>query len=151
PWLYDHLNFFKTFIPVDEKDTLMEPPLRDNEWYIAELLKRAKIQKNVGILLYGSRRISKSTNMASICEWKALIISGISTAITSGSSGDLEELTHKIRTSMDNKVPAFFLYTHKQEWGGGTVNLGLKWDASSLIEHSRHTIKNLDSGAKSST
>lgn len=151
PWLYYHLNFFKTFIPVNAKDELMTPPLRDNEWYIAELLKEAEEKKNVGILLYGSRRISKSTDMASICEWKALIMGGISTAITSGSDGDLAELTHKIRTSMENKVPAFQLHTHKQEWSGGTVNLGLKWDSSTLIEHSRHTIKNLNGGAKSST
>lgn len=151
PWLYYHLNFFKTYIPVNAQDELMVPPLRDNEWYLAELLKEAERRKNRGILLYGSRRISKSTNMASICEWKALIKSGISTAITSGDKGDLSELTHKIRTSMENKVPAFQLYTHKQEWDGGTVNLGLKWDASTLIEHSRHTIKNLDGGAKSST
>ena len=151
PWLYYHLNFFKTFIPVNAEDVLMVPPLRDNEWYIAELLKEAERRKDRGILLYGSRRISKSTDMASVCEWKALVRSGISTAITSGDKGDLSELTHKIRTSMENKVPAFQLHTHKQEWDGGTVNLGLKWDSSTLIEHSRHTIKNLDGGAKSST
>jgi hypothetical protein len=151
PWLYYHLNYFKTYIPINAKDVLSTPPLRDNEWYIAELLKEAERKKNVGILLYGSRRISKSTNMASICEWKALIMDGISTAITSGSDGDLAELTHKIKTSMKYKVPAFQLPLQKQEWAGGTVELGLKVDQQTLIEHSRHTIKNLNSGAKSAS
>jgi hypothetical protein len=46
PWLYFHLNIFKTYIPVahenkftgriENKDILMHPPLRDNEWYVIQ-------------------------------------------------------------------------------------------------------------------
>lgn len=151
PWLYYHLNFYKTPIPINGLEDIMNPSFRDNEYYIAEILKEAEAKKNVGILLYGSRRIGKSVGMSSICEWKALIKDNASTAITSGSAGDLAELTHKINTSMKFKVPAFQLLIQKQEWDGGTVELGLKWDASTLIEHSRHTIKNLSGGAKTST
>ena len=152
PWLYYHLNYFKTPIPqADGKESVVTPMFRDNEHYIAELLKKAEEKKNRGVLLYGSRRIAKSTDMASVCEWKALVKDNASTAITSGSAGDLAELAHKIKTSMKFKVPAFKLPIQKQEWDGGTVELGLKWDASTLLEHSRHTIKNLSSGATSST
>ena len=152
PWLYYHLNFYKTPIPQKNgKEDVVNPSFRDTEQYFAELLKKCDEVKNRGILLYGSRRIGKSVMMSSICEWKALIKDNASTAITSGSAGDLAELTHKIRTSMKFKVPAFQLPIQKQDWDGGTVELGLKWDSSTLIEHSRHTIKNLSGGADSST
>lgn len=152
PWLYYHLNFYKTPIPQkDGTEPIINPTFRDTEQYFSELLKKCEEVKNRGILLYGSRRIGKSVIMSSICEWKALIKDNASTAITSGSAGDLAELTHKIKTSMKFKVPAFQLPIQKQEWDGGTVELGLKWDASTLIEHSRHTIKNLSGGATTST
>ena len=60
PWLYFHLNFFKTAIPVDGKVPIINPPLRDNELYFSELIKAREVLKNVGILIYGSRRISKA-------------------------------------------------------------------------------------------
>jgi len=152
PWLYYHLNFYKTPIPQKNGDEdIMNPSFRDTEQYFAELLKKCDEVKNRGVLLYGSRRIGKSVMMSSICDWKALVKDNASTAITSGSAGDLTELTHKMKTSMKFRVPAFQLLIQKQEWDGGTVELGLKWDASTLIEHSRHTIKNLAGGSTSST
>ena len=152
PWLYYHLNFYKTLIPQkDGTEPVINPTFRDNEQYLAELLKKCDEVKNRGILLYGTRRYGKSVTMSSVCEWKALIKDNASTAITSGSAGDLAELTHKMRTSMKFKVPAFQLPVQKQEWDGGIVELGLKWDSSTLIEHSRHTIKNLSGGATTST
>jgi hypothetical protein len=156
PWLYFHLNFFKTPMPSKGGgDKIGNPLLRDNEWYIAEALKSVTKEDGyytkAGVMLYGSRRIAKSTSMASICEWKATIVANVSTAITSGSEGDLGELTHKIRTSMNYQQPAFKLNTQKQEWSGGIVELGLKADSQTPIEHSRHTIKNLVSGAKKAT
>lgn len=156
PWLYYHLNFFKTPIPdKDGGDKIREPDLRDNEWFIAEQLKA--IFKEDGFYtkealnIFGTRRFGKSVGVGSICEWRALIIPNISTAITSGSEGDLSELTHKIKTSMRVKVPAFKIPIQKQEWMGGTVDMGLKSDPSTLLEYSRHTIKNLAGGAKTST
>lgn len=92
-----------------------------------------------------------SVTASSVCEWRALVISNISTAITSGAEGDLSELTHKIKTSMKTKTPAFNLQTQKQEWSGGTVELGLKKDQSTLLEHSRHTIKNMAGGSSAAS
>ena len=154
PWLYYHLNFYNTPMPSDNGEEISNPSLRDNEWYVAECLKKITNDKgrfDAGIFLYGGRRFGKSVIMSSVCDWKALTTDNISTAITSGSEGDLTELTHKIKTSMKHRTYAFQLPAQKAEWDGGTVELGLKLDASTLMEHSRHTIKNLASGAKSST
>lgn len=157
PWLYYHLNFFQTPMPSEKGgEEISQPSLRDNEWFITEQLKAIAVEEGgyytkEGLCFFGSRRVAKSTNMASICEWRALIVANISTAITSGSEGDLEELTHKIKTSMRVKVPAFELQIQKQAWSGGTVELGLKRDQSTLLEHSRHTIKNMASGSKAAS
>lgn len=60
PWLYFHLNYFKTPIPQKNKtESTINPPLRDNEWYMAEMYSRAE-QANKGLVLYGSRRFSKA-------------------------------------------------------------------------------------------
>lgn len=152
PWLYYHLNFYKTPIPISkDEEPIINPSFRDNEWYFAELLKKAEAEHNKGVCLFGSRRFSKSVLMSSVCDWKALVKANATTSITSGSSGDLEDLTSKIKTSMKYKVPAFILHIQKQDWEKGATELGLKVNAQNTIEHSRHTIKNLDSGAKTST
>lgn len=151
PWLYYHLNFYKTPIPqADGSEPIISPYLRDNEWYISELLKKADKKKDRGILLFGSRRFSKSVGMSSICDWKALTKANASTSIKSGSAGDLSELTSKIETSMNYMESAFKMHTPKGDWDKEVI-IGLKPDANNTIIHSRHLIKNLDSGAKSAT
>lgn len=151
PWLYFHLNIYKTPIPqADGSEPVINPYLRDNEWYLAELLKEAERRKDRGILLYGTRRYAKSVTMSSVCDWKALTKSNASTSITSGSAGDLGELIGKIKTSMEYRVPAFKLTAQKQDWEKEVI-MGLKKDSQNHIPHSRHTIKNLDGGATTAT
>lgn len=62
-WLYDHLNYFKTPIG-NQGDEIINPPLRDNEWYWHEILKdaekRAKNLEDAGVFIFGTRRFSKA-------------------------------------------------------------------------------------------
>lgn len=62
-WLYDHLNYFKTPIG-NQNDEILNPPLRDNEWYWHEILKdaekRAKNLEDAGVFIFGTRRFSKA-------------------------------------------------------------------------------------------
>lgn len=92
-----------------------------------------------------------STLMSSYCYWKALTKPNASATITSGSEGDLIDLTHKIKTAMKYIPKAFYLYIQSQEWLGGSVELGLKTTASNLVEYSRFNIKNLAGGTTKST
>jgi hypothetical protein len=146
PWLYFHLNFFKTAIPIDGKIPIINPPLRDNELYFSELLKAREIKKNVGILIYGSRRISKSTNIASIADWKRITLENAVCTISSGSDSDIIDLGNKIKESMSNMVTAFNVPIQKQEWSSGDVDIGIK-DGNILIQQSKYKIKNLEAGA----
>lgn len=60
PWLYYHLNSFKIASAVESDDEPVHPDFRDNEYFFAEMLKEAEEVGNVGLLMYGSRRISKA-------------------------------------------------------------------------------------------
>ena len=152
PWLYFHINFFKTPIPQDDgSEPIINPDFRDNEWLFVEEIKRAEKAGNRGVMLYGSRRLGKSTLMSSYCYWKALTKPNSSATITSGSEGDLIDLTHKIKTAMKYIPKAFYLYIQSQEWLGGSVELGLKTSASNLVEYSRFVIKNLAGGSTKAT
>lgn len=152
PWLYFHINFFKTPIPQDDgTEPIVSPDFRDNEHLFCEEIKRAEKLGDRGVMLYGSRRLGKSTLMASYCYWKALTKPNSSATITSGSEGDLIDLTHKVKTAMKYIPKAFYLYIQSQEWLGGSVELGLKTSQSNLVEYSRFLIKNLAGGTTKST
>jgi hypothetical protein len=150
PWLYFHLNFFKTAIPSGGKILTINPPLRDNELYISELIKEAEAIKDIGILIYGSRRISKSTWVSSIAEWKVLTMKSASSNISSGSEADILDLGNKIKESMSNMVTAFGVPIQKQDWSAGIVEMGLK-DGNTLIKQSNHKLTNLEKGVKSAS
>src|SRR5690606_33289325 len=135
---------YKTPIPQEDKtEPIVTPDLRDNEWYIAELIKKAEEKKNRALNIFGTRRFGKSVTMSSVCDWKATTKANASTSIKSGSSGDLAELTSKIETSMQNMTPAFRIFSPKGDWEK-EVKLGIKTDANTLVEHSKHLIRNLD-------
>jgi len=60
PWLYFHMNFFKTPIPLKNgTEPIIEPFLRDNEWYVAEMFKKAQ-DAGKNIFMFGTRRFAKA-------------------------------------------------------------------------------------------
>ena len=70
PWLYWHLNFFKTDLPMltfegtdrynpMDKTIITQPPLRDNELFFSDMYLRAA-RENVGLFIFGSRRVAKA-------------------------------------------------------------------------------------------
>ena len=59
PWLYWHLNFWKMMIDDGDRRVPGNSHLRDNEWFFAEILKRAE-EENKGIFMFGTRRFGKA-------------------------------------------------------------------------------------------
>ena len=151
PWLYFHLNFFNTPIPEfkDGKflgEIVKLPTLRDNEWYIAEILKRAEDRRDAGILIYGSRRFAKSSIIASYLLWKAMISPNGNISITSGNDKDLGDLTDKMETAMKAMNPAFRIETNKEDWSK-EVEFGLKTKSNRKIKLCDARVMNLDDGS----
>ena len=60
PWLYWHLNIFMLSYGSGDNKKPKNPRFRDNEYFFTEMLKKAEDHGKVGLLMYGSRRISKA-------------------------------------------------------------------------------------------
>jgi len=154
PWMYHHLNIFQTKIPINKnEEVVMNPPLRDNEWFFVENLKTAEDANDRGLLLYGTRRFSKSTIMASYIEWKAKTKANSVATLTGGSESDLIDLLDKVDTSMLYSPHALKLAVQKTDGTrtNGTMHLGLKLTASELLDFSQLQVKNLAAGRKTAT
>lgn len=161
PWLYFHLNFFRTpIVQEDGSEPPVQPDLRDNEWFFAENLKACISEENPNfyskaMLVYGSRRFGKSVILASLAHWRTITKFNSFGAIVGGNSSDLEALTSKIQTSMAHIERPFKLNTvGKQNWdgsSGGKTSFGVKTDASNSIIFSSLIVSNLEDGKKSKT
>ena len=157
PWLYFHLNFFRTPIPqIDGSEPNIQPDLRDNEWFFAENLVRSINQENPNfyskaLLMYGTRRFGKSVILASLAHWRTITKFNSFGSVIGGSSSDLNALTSKIKTSMTYIDKPLQIDILKQEWDNGETTFGIKEDASNPIIFSTLIVQNLESGAKSKT
>jgi hypothetical protein len=157
PWLYFHLNFFRTPIPqIDGSEPNIQPDLRDNEWFFAENLVRSISKENdnfysKALLMYGTRRFGKSVILASLAHWRTITKFNSFGSVIGGSSSDLNALTSKIKTSMTYIDKPLQIDILKQEWDNGETTFGIKEDASNPIIFSTLIVQNLESGAKSKT
>ncbi len=157
PWLYFHLNFFKTPIPQEDgKEPIINPTLRDNEWFFTENLKKCINEEypqfySKAILMYGTRRLAKSVIMSSLAHWRTLTKFNSFGTIVGGNSSDLNSLTSKVKQSMLYIEPAFKLDMIKQDWDNGETTFGIKEDTSNAIIYSSLIVQNLQSGAKTKT
>lgn len=155
PWLYFHLNFFKTPIPQrDGTEPTIQPGLRDNEWFFAENLKKCINSENPNyyskaMLVYGTRRFAKSVILASLAHWRTLTKFNSFGSIVGGDSSDLSALTSKVKTSMTYIENAFKLDMMKQNWDNGETTFGIKEDVSKSIIYSTLIVQNLQAGAQS--
>jgi hypothetical protein len=151
PWLYFHLNYFKTPIPQkDKSQPIINPPLRRNEWYFAEILKKAENENRGAIFIFGSRRYGKSVMEASYLLWKALTTPNSEVSVTISNDGDRVGITDKINTAMTNMHPAFRVTTGKKDWEK-IVEICLKDVTGNKMKHCDINIMNLQSGQKRAT
>lgn len=157
PWLYFHLNFFRTPIPQrDGTEPTIQPSLRDNEWFFAENLKNCINPENPAyyskaMLVYGTRRFAKSVIMASLAHWRTLTKFNSFGTIVGGDSSDLSSLTSKVKTSMTYIEKAFKLDMMVQNWENGETTFGIKEDVSNAVVYSTLIVQNLQAGAKTKT
>ena len=154
PWMYFHLNYFKTPIK-NQGNRIMHPPLRDNEWYVDEIKKYAKKEaeamKPAGIVIYGTRRFAKSTVEASHCHHGLLIYPTETGTITASNGEDLASITDKMNKSMDYIHPAFSVTVLKNKsWEAGKeTDIGIKSSSGAKTYLLfKFFIINTDSGSK---
>lgn len=134
PWLYSHLNIFKTDIPmpvmneftkeIESKDEFMNPPLRDNEWYIIQESYRKAEKEQLMLFIAATRRLFKSTGIASHLQWKAL--TGAKELIMAGASAkDLGQVEKNLKKAIQGSHPAFKILNLTNDWTG-KIPFGIK-------------------------
>jgi len=152
PWLYWHLNIFKTPIPLEDgTEPNINPFFRDNEYFFIENVKDAEAQKDKGIMLWGTRRWTKSVIMASYVDFKAHTKENSVATVTAGNDIDLADLTDKIKSSINERHPAFKLDVLSSNWDSGDTKLGIRESNTVTIDYSIIRVKNLVSGTRGAT
>lgn len=158
PWMYCHLNIFKTDIPSiqinpntgekESKDKIMHPPLRDNEWFIIqEEYEKAKRREDGYILfLSATRRAAKTTDIASHLQHTALS-GGKELIVAGGSSKDLGQIEKNFKKTMTNADPAFKMMNPTSDWTKKVI-FGIKNKNQRTISSCVLEIINLDAAKK---
>jgi hypothetical protein len=120
PWLYFHMNHFKTPIPKRTNEGLdveiiMTPELDDNIFYTTESYQDAK-EKNKALLLFGSRGVTKSTIITSNTQWTTLTRPNGVFSITGGSGDDLTAISNLMKKAFLEINPALYLPAMISDW-----------------------------------
>ncbi|AGO49480.1 hypothetical protein Phi4:1_gp067 [Cellulophaga phage phi4:1] len=159
PWLYFHLNVFKTDIPmpvlnkftkqIESKDIFMHPPLRDNEWYIIQDAYREAETEQLILFIAATRRLFKSTGLASHFQWKTTI--GAKELLIAGASAkDLGQVAKNYKKSVQGAEGAFALNNLTNDWST-KVELGLKKKSGKKIPQCVLHVINLNAGGEKSS
>lgn len=152
PWLYWHLNHMHISQGSGKDQRLAQPILRDNEYYFDEMYKQAENHGRVGLLLYGSRRWSKSTSIASkIMHLLYTIPRAKGSMLGFSYNPDLDTLLKYLIESMEGIHPALSLPI--QSSGESGIDFGLQAKGGGIkYIYSTLTAINLGGGVtKSST
>lgn len=107
PFLYWHLNLFKTSIGSGHNKRVTHPNFWDNDFYFVEMLKKAEKIGNVGIFMYGTRRASKSVKMTSFTQWKLHTIPNATGSLIGFSKEDLTAILDYTKINLQYMHPAF--------------------------------------------
>jgi hypothetical protein len=147
PWMYYHLNYFKTPIPQKSgEEKMMSPPLDDNFLYVVESYMEAE-EKGKGLCLFGTRGFAKSTDLSSLTAWLNTTKLNGQTSIIGGSDGDLKAISALLEKNFNNVHPAFQLPRLKTDWDS-FVEFGLKERTGHRYVHSEIHIRNVNDGKK---
>lgn len=159
PWLYCHLNAFVNPIPqpytnpitgkIESKDKILNPPLRDNEWFIIQDTYEGAKSKGEMMFLCATRRGAKTTNISShlyhavLCSKPVLVVAG-------SNSKDLGQIERSFKTAVTKCNPAFRIPNISDDWVK-EVKLGIKKKNQRDVLLSTLNVVNLQSGGSKSS
>jgi len=149
-WLYWHVNHWKMAMDaIDPRNgdiirKFDNPQLRDNEWVIAEHLKKAEEEKK-GLCIIGSRRLGKSVYASSYSGRSATIYQGSENVIVGNNKDDLGVITSLMDKGLLGLHEHFRFGRILDDWKK-EVALGFKDKKGTRLEWSKIFIRNTDGG-----
>lgn len=147
PFLYWHLNHYKLAYGAGADKGAKQPLFRDNEFFFDRMLTKAEINGRVGLLLYGSRRWSKSVSLSSKILHSLITIPKAQGTIQGYSEKpDLEAIINYIGDAVENLEPALKINANNMDLKEGAI-LGLKGKrAQDRFDFARLSVINLEGG-----
>ena len=152
PELYWHLNMWKTMVDfkteiagkVVVRDELRNPTLRDNDFIIFNAIDKAQ-REHKGLAIGGSRRISKSTCMASYLGYGATLDQNSQNVLVGTNSDDMKVMVNMLDVGLNNLPTAFTWMRVEDNWKQ-QVTLGIKKKDGTKMPFSRIILRNVDGG-----
>lgn len=153
-WMYYHMNVFVTPIPhkifnnksgrYENRDLIINPPLRDSDVMIFENHEIQKSTNTLFMFIAATRRAAKTTLESSKLGHAATI--GKKELLCGGSSKkDLNQIAKNFRTDVQYKHPAFAVFNVAANWED-KIEIGLKTKNNKTILLSTLNVVNTDSG-----
>lgn len=149
-WLYFHTQHFPLLLdkkhPVTGKPVrvLDIAPLRDTELIINDAYLAAE-EYQTGLLVFGSRRIGKTTYEASMIAHSATFFEGSQNVIVGNSDDDIELLTAPVSKAMENIWKPLRPWAYKKDWSK-KVEIGSKSKSGEIEKFSEILIRNTKGG-----
>lgn len=151
PFIYWHLNFWSIFI--DTKvgaravRQLNRPQLWDTYLAVDETIQRAEnhVDGKKGVVMVGSRRISKSVLTSSYITHKAVTQKGSDNLISALNGPDLKIITEYVDLGLRN-LPDYFKFPRIEDDWKKQVTLGYKDKQNVRHEWSKFHVRNFDEG-----
>ena len=146
-WLYWHLNHFKLSFGVGKDKKTTQPNFRDNEYFLDQMYRKAEKIGDVGLLLFGTRRWSKSVTLSSKIYHKLTVMPKANGTIQGFSEKpDLEAIINYISDAVENIHPALKIPANNMDLKEGAI-LGLKGKKQQdRYDYSRLSVINLQAG-----
>lgn len=146
-WLYFHLNHFKLSFGAGIEKVISQPYFRDNEYFLDQMSRKAEDIGDVGVLMYGTRRWSKSVGLSSKITHRLTIMPKAQGTIQGYSEvPDLKAIIDYISDAVENMHPALKIPANSMDLKNGAI-LGLKGKkVQDRYDFSRLSVVNLEGG-----
>lgn len=154
-WLYWHINHWHMLCDEQDainftvKDVFKVPDFRDNEWIIAEALTEAETPTDKGqsgVMIFGSRRIAKTSFASSYIGRSATIYEGSQNLVTGGNWADIDNITSILDKGLHALHPYFRAPGRLNDNPRKEFALGYKTKQGERKEWSKILMRNHENG-----
>ena len=151
PFIYWHLNYWSIYVDtVVNKRAIRKldrPQLWDTYLAVDETIQKAEnhVEGKKGVVMVGSRRISKSVLTSSYITHKAVTQKGSDNLISALNGPDLKIITEYVDLGLRN-LPEYFKFPRIEDDWKRQVTLGYKDKQNARHEWSKFHVRNFDEG-----
>lgn len=147
PYMYWTMNFYKIALGSGADREIKNIDIRDNEYLFDYMLTKAEEDGRCGLLMYGTRRWSKSVNLASKLVYSLLTIENCQGSVQGFSGSDLGQLVTYMNESFSTLPNALRVNLIKNNDKG--FEAGIKRTAQDSYTYGSLNFLNLEAGSKS--